>query len=57
MDLTVSDDSDGTAAPPTDLRLLDDFGPLRGRLYRGRPDDSYDLMLLHDLPPAPGVNR
>lgn len=35
---------------PTDLRLIDDYGPDRALAYRARPDTMYDLVLYRYRP-------
>jgi len=41
---------------PSDLRLIDDYGPFRAPAYRARPDSMYDLILFRYDPArrAPG---
>lgn len=40
------------AFTPNDLRLLDDFDPVRARSYRLHPDETFDLKLYRLLPRA-----
>lgn len=42
---------------PSDLRLLDDYGPFRAPAYRAHPDSSYDLVLFRYDPARRVVDR